>query len=268
MFIGGVQESIDQAGAALLHDPRGLGFLPILENFVISLVAHDILHLRSGTNGKATPQHSPQFRADRHVPIPPANKVGGRQAAAFRSNVPLSFQYEIRDDAMTAQFEIEGNDVEGCDAIVGQAAWLGLETAALAAPFSRAAERLALNQSKTYADLERRPCCVEENEMSYHIEINEYQRRLIMKALTSTDVNQFSQAPGSGDAFDNRGQRIRLPGTDVWYARPRRYRPGGLKLFSASKCDPARLRSNVSWWRPDCLAGHVRFEVRRETGKE
>ena|SRR6516162_11333906 len=88
--------------------------------------------------------------------------------------------------------------------------------------------------------------------MSYHIEINEYQRRLIMKALTSTDVNQFSQAPGSGDAFDNRGQRIRLPGTDVWYARPRRYRPGGLKLFSASKCDPARLRSNVSWWRPDC----------------
>jgi hypothetical protein len=38
--------------------------------------------------------------------------------------------------------------------------------------------------------------------MSYHIEINEYQRRLIMKALTSTDVNQFSQAPGSGDAFD------------------------------------------------------------------
>jgi hypothetical protein len=38
--------------------------------------------------------------------------------------------------------------------------------------------------------------------MSYHIEINEYQRRLIMKALTSTDVNQFSQAPGSGDALD------------------------------------------------------------------
>ena len=30
--------------------------------------------------------------------------------------------------------------------------------------------------------------------------------------------------------------------------------PGGLKLFSASKCDPARLRSNVSWRRPDCLA--------------
>src|SRR5262249_61305128 len=35
-----------------------------------------------------------------------------------------------------------------------------------------------------------------------------------------------------------------------------------LKLFSASKCDPARLRSNVSWWRPDCLAGHVRLELR------
>jgi hypothetical protein len=69
--------------------------------------------------------------------------------------VPLSFQYEIRDDAMTAQFEIGGNDVEGYDAIVGQAAWLGLETAALAA-FLVHAERLALNQSKTYADLERR----------------------------------------------------------------------------------------------------------------
>src|SRR6516162_415397 len=99
--------------------------------------------------------------------------------------------------------------------------------------------------------------------MSYHIEINEYQRRLIMKALTSTDVNQFSQAPGSGDAFDNRGQRIRLPGTDVWYARPRRYRPGGLKLFSASKCDPARLRSNVSWWRPDCNDRPSRCRRRR-----
>jgi len=29
--------------------------------------------------------------------------------------------------------------------------------------------------------------------MSYHIEINEYQRRLIMKALTSTDVNQCTK---------------------------------------------------------------------------
>ena len=70
--------------------------------------------------------------------------------------------------------------------------------------------------------------------MSYHIEINEYQRRLIMKALTSTDVNQFSQAPGSGDAFDT--EAICLPGTDVWYARPRRYHPIiGLKLFSTSQ---------------------------------
>jgi hypothetical protein len=92
--------------------------------------------------------------------------------------------------------------------------------------------------------------------MSYHIEINEYQRRLIMKALSSTDVNQFSQAPGSGDAFDTEAKEfvclVQMFGT----------RPGGLKLFSASKCDPARLRSNVSWWRPDCLAGHVRFELR------
>src|SRR5262245_32354185 len=52
MFIGGVQEPIDQPGAALLHDPRGLGLLPILENFVISLVAHDILHLRSAPTVK------------------------------------------------------------------------------------------------------------------------------------------------------------------------------------------------------------------------
>src|SRR6266481_1710123 len=44
--------------------------------------------------------------------------------------------------------------------------------------------------------------------MSYHIEINEYQRRLIMKALTSTDVNQFSQAQGSGDAFDTEAKEL------------------------------------------------------------
>jgi len=44
--------------------------------------------------------------------------------------------------------------------------------------------------------------------MSYHIEINEYQRRLIMKALTSTDVNQFSQATGSGDAFDTEAKEF------------------------------------------------------------
>src|SRR5689334_7912992 len=106
------------------------------------------------TNGKATPQHSPQFRADHRVPIPPANKVGARRRPHF---------------AQTCRSP--SNTKSG-------------------------------NQSKTYADLERRPCCVEENGMSYHIEINEYQRRLIMKALTSTDVNQFSQAPGSGDAFD------------------------------------------------------------------
>jgi hypothetical protein len=49
--------------------------------------------------------------------------------------------------------------------------------------------------------------------MSYHIEINEYQRRLIMKALTSTDVNQFSQAPGSGDAFDTEAKEF----VCLWY---------------------------------------------------
>jgi len=96
--------------------------------------------------------------------------------------------------------------------------------------------------------------------MSYHIEINEYQRRLIMKALTSTDVNQFSQAPGSGDAFDTEAKEfvclVQMVGSTSTIP------PRGLKLFSASKCDPARLRSNVSWWRPDCLAGHVRLELR------
>ena len=92
--------------------------------------------------------------------------------------------------------------------MIGQAVWLGLRLRHWPLLFLVHAERLALNQSKTYADLERRPCCVEEDEMSYHIEINEYQRRLIMKALTSTDVNQFSQAPGSGDAFDTEAKEF------------------------------------------------------------
>jgi len=34
------------------------------------------------------------------------------------------------------------------------------------------------------------------------------------------------------------------------------------EALSASKCDLARLRSNVSRWRPDCLAGVVGFELR------
>jgi hypothetical protein len=79
--------------------------------------------------------------------------------------------------------------------------------------------------------------------MSYHIEINEYQRRLIMKALTSTDVNQFSQAPGSGDAFDTEAKEfvclVQMFGTldldDTAH--------GGLKLFSANviRHDYARM---------------------------
>ena len=48
--------------------------------------------------------------------------------------------------------------------------------------------------------------------MSYHIEINEYQRRLIMKALTSTDVNQFSQAPGSATPLIPRPKN-----SSAWY---------------------------------------------------
>src|SRR5437879_3626313 len=75
--------------------------------------------------------------------------------------------------------------------------------------------------------------------MSYHIEINEYQRRLIMKALTSTDVNQFSQAPGSGDAFDTEAKEfvclVQMFGSTSTIP------PRGLKLFSASKCDPAHI---------------------------
>jgi hypothetical protein len=58
----------------------------------------------------------------------------------------------------------------------------------------RIAKRAAMMASLSRDDREclqeyrdARPCCVEENEMSYHIEINEYQRRLIMKALTSTE---------------------------------------------------------------------------------
>src|SRR5260370_40868981 len=66
----------------------------------------------------------------------------------------------------------------------------------------------ANNERGERGDNRSRPCCVEENKMSYHIEINEYQRRLIMKALTSTDVNQFSQAPGSGDAFDTEAKEF------------------------------------------------------------
>ncbi len=47
MFTGSVQEPIDQPGATLLHDPRVLGLLLIVEDFVIFCVAHGILHLRS-----------------------------------------------------------------------------------------------------------------------------------------------------------------------------------------------------------------------------
>src|SRR6516225_8970829 len=46
MFIGVVQEPIDQPGAALLHNPRVLGLLPIL------------------------PQYGLQFRADHRIPVP------------------------------------------------------------------------------------------------------------------------------------------------------------------------------------------------------
>src|SRR6266478_3406479 len=78
-----------------------------------------------------------------------------------------------------------------------------MRTQSLAAASPRSGKRFS-----AVARRGRGPACVEENKMSYHIEINEYQRRLIMKALTSTDVNQFSQAPGSGDAFDTEAKEF------------------------------------------------------------
>jgi len=42
------------------------------------------------------------------------------------------------------------------------------------------------------------------------------------------------------------------------------YKQGGPDLLVAVFGRPSRVR----WWRPNWLAGHVRFEVRRETGKE
>jgi hypothetical protein len=51
-FIGRVQEPIDQAGAALLNDLRVLGLLLVVEDLVISRVAHGILHLRSAPTVK------------------------------------------------------------------------------------------------------------------------------------------------------------------------------------------------------------------------
>src|SRR2546430_16037796 len=98
--------------------------------------------------------------------------------------------------------------------------------------------------------------------MSYHIETNEYQRRLIMKALTSTDVNQFSQAPGSGDALDTEAKEfvclVQMFGTlDLDDTAP-----GGRSSFprpNVIRHDYARMSA---WWRPDCLAGVVGFELR------
>src|SRR5262245_11175089 len=47
MLIRGFQEPSDEAGAALLHDPRILGLLLVVEEPVIFRVAHGILHLLS-----------------------------------------------------------------------------------------------------------------------------------------------------------------------------------------------------------------------------
>src|SRR5262245_33218300 len=52
MLVRGVQEPSDEAGAALLHDPRILGLLPVVEEPVIFRVAHGILHLLSASTIK------------------------------------------------------------------------------------------------------------------------------------------------------------------------------------------------------------------------
>ena len=126
MFIGGVQEPIDQAGAALLHDPRGLGFLPILENFVISLVAHGILHLRSAPTVKQLRSivHSSELTIVSQF-LQRIKLEAGRRPHFAQTNVPLSIQYEITDDAMTAQFETEPMTLE--DMMLSSVRLLGID---------------------------------------------------------------------------------------------------------------------------------------------
>jgi hypothetical protein len=96
--------------------------------------------------------------------------------------------------------------------------------------------------------------------MSYHIEINEYQRRLIMKALTSTDVNQFSQAPGSGDAFDTEAKEfvflVQMFGTldlDV----PNVIRHGYARM--SAEGDRTAWLSEM-WWQNIPLKGRTDFQ--------
>ncbi len=104
--------------------------------------------------------------------------------------------------------------------------------------------------------------------MSYHIEINEYQRRLIMKALTSTDVNQFSQAPGSGDAFDTEAKEfvclvqmeLRNGGENYPFERSHRFAViepnSGRRDYSRSSCEGGRRSSGlVPASRQDACAG-------------
>src|SRR5262249_25948257 len=57
LFIRAVQKTLDQAGTALLRDLRPLGLLLVLEDFVISRVAHGIPPSAEHTNSRATQQY-------------------------------------------------------------------------------------------------------------------------------------------------------------------------------------------------------------------
>ena len=57
LFIRAVQKTLDQAGTALLRDLRPLGLILVLEDFVISRVAHGIPPSAEHTNSRATQQY-------------------------------------------------------------------------------------------------------------------------------------------------------------------------------------------------------------------
>src|SRR6266404_8736889 len=84
--------------------------------------------------------------------------------------------------------------------------------------------------------------------MSYHIEINEYQRRLIMKALTSTDVNQFSQAQGSGDAFDTEAKELANGAARKAHERDKRATETRLRGWGG-RTRTQKCRRKISLWK-------------------
>ncbi len=84
--------------------------------------------------------------------------------------------------------------------------------------------------------------------MSYHIEINEYQRRLIMKALTSTDVNRFSQAQGSGDAFDTEAKELANGAARKAHERDKRATETRLRGWGG-RTRTQKCRRKISLWK-------------------